>query len=252
MVAERSSLDLKAVAVWAGAGLLAAILDLDPAVRTVLLAPLVLFLPGYALCAGLFTRDAIEPGERLVYSVAASAALAVLGGILVQTATGLDRGVWAVLLAAITLSLTLVAYRRRDEAPRPERGPLARPLHLGFGLLALAIALGIAAWSVSIASSGARDEQGRASFTSLWILPAGSGAVTVGVSSHQSGDASYRLRVSDGVGTLRELELTLAPGETREQVVRTPASAGSGPVEAELLREGRVYRRTYLNREGEA
>lgn len=250
MLRGRSSLDLAVTALLALVGLLAAILAVDPVLRTALLLPLVLFLPGYALCAVVLPPGPLPPAERAVYSVAVSIALTVIGAMVVQFVFSLDRDLWAVVLATITIALCAVAHRRRAGLSRPFRSLPALPQAWPVTLAGLITAAALAGWSISVASTGTREQDERAGFTALWLLQESPRAISVGVSSHQRHPVDYTLRVNQGGRPLRVSQLRLLPGEVREPSVEIAPIATAGGVEAILLRGGGVYRRTYLNREG--
>ncbi|HEX3360066.1 MAG TPA: DUF1616 domain-containing protein [Solirubrobacterales bacterium] len=257
MRSPRSSLDLLAAIALAMAGLAAVLIPLDVWLRAVLWVPLVLGVPGYAILAALFPDGRLQPGERVVYAVAASIAATALGGIVVQIVLDLDRTVWAVLLVAITVVAALVAIRRRDRSSADASGSAsAGPrLHLPgpvSGLILIA-AVVVAAAAVVISSNGARRERDSYRFTALWVQPArqsdaaGGRAVTVGVDNHQGATARYRLVVKQGGGILTRRRLELGDGgRWRLRLAVAPPSAAD-PVTATLRRDGTIYRHVYLD-----
>jgi uncharacterized membrane protein len=259
MRSPRSSLDLLAAIALAMVGLAAVLIPLDVWLRAVLWVPLVLGVPGYAILAALFPDGRLQPGERVVYAVAASIAATVLGGIVVQIVLDLDRTVWAVLLAAITVVAALVAIRRRDRpsanAGAAESASAGPRLHLPGPVagLILIVAVAVAAAAVVISSNGARRERDSYRFTALWVQPArqsaaaGGGAVTVGVDNHQGATARYRLVVKQGGGILTRRRLELGDGgRWRLRLAVAPPSAAD-PVTATLRRNGTIYRHVYLD-----
>ncbi len=108
--------DLGAVVALALLAFVLALVPLTGPVRTAALLPLVLILPGYALVAALFMPGEISRELRVVLSVPFSVGVSVLGGVVVQLVIGLDRPVWAALLASATVVAAFVALRRRDAA----------------------------------------------------------------------------------------------------------------------------------------
>jgi uncharacterized membrane protein len=215
MRSARSSLDLLAAIALALAGLAAALIPLDVWLRSVLWAPLVLCVCGYAILAALFPERAPSLDERAVYAVTLSVAATALGGIVVQLVLGLDRAVWATLLVAITVAAALVAIWRRDRlppadrtAPEPPRALPRLSLPGPLASLALIAAVLAAAAAVVISSNGARHERDSYRFTALWLQPTRhaattGGAVTVGIENHQGAAARYRLVVKQGAGSSR-------------------------------------------------
>ena len=67
--------DLTLVVALACLAFVAALLSAPVLLRAVLLVPLVLVLPGYALAAALFPPGTVSPAERGVYSVGLSIAV---------------------------------------------------------------------------------------------------------------------------------------------------------------------------------
>jgi len=257
MRSARSSLDLLAAIALALAGLAAVLIPLDVWFRAVLWVPLVLVVPGYTILAALFPERRLQSGEPVVYAVAASVAATVIGGIAVQVVLDLDRTVWAVLLAAITVVTALVGIWRRD--PPGDRGGAAAGrtalrLHLPGPVagLTLIVAVIVAAAAVVISSNGASRERDSYRFTALWVQPAqhaaGPGdAVTVGVDNHQGAIARYRLVVKQGSGVLTRRRLELGDGRRwRLRLAVAPPSA-TDPVTATLRRNGAIYRHVYLD-----
>lgn len=253
----RSSLDLPAAIALALAGLAAALIPLDPWIRVVLLAPLVLVVCGYAILAALLPDEDLPPGERLVYAVALSLAATAIGGIVVQLVFDLDRTAWAILLAVVTIAAATAGLLRRGQ-PRPDQlnagerslGPRL-PLPGLLSSLAVAAAVAVAVVAVGISSAGAKRERDRYRFTALWAQPAerasGPGAaVAIGVDNHQGATARYRLVVRQGGATIVKRKLVLpAAGRFRLRVPASPISPAS-PVAVSLHRNGEVFRHVYL------
>jgi uncharacterized membrane protein len=258
MRSARSSLDLLAAIALALAGLAAALIPAEAWLRAFLWVPLVLGVCGYAIIAALFPDQRLQPGERVVYAVAASIGATVLGAIVVQLVLDLDRTVWAVLLVAITVGAALVAIRRRGRRPTaaaPETGRTGPRFHVPGPVagLTLIAAVAVAAAAVVISSNGARRERDSYRFTALWVQPArhpaaiGGRAVTVGVDNHQGATARYRLVVKQGGGILTRRKLELGDGgRWRLRLAVAPASAAD-PVTATLRRNGAIYRHVYLD-----
>jgi uncharacterized membrane protein len=250
----RSSLDLVATASLALLGLLAALLEVEPAIRVVLALPMALLLPGYALAAVLLPRRSVPVAERAIYALALSIVVTVLSGVVVQLVLGLDRVVWAFVLAFVTVAICLRAERRRGggassgDRSLPSLPSLAPSWPIS--LLAIVAAVGMAGWAISLASSGARNERDQYRFTELWVLPAGgSGAedtVSIGVASHRRIRSSYHVRVASAGAVLATRIVQLDPGERWHTVLRVPGIGKRNPLEVTLRRKGSVYRRVYL------
>jgi uncharacterized membrane protein len=258
MRTARSSLDLMAAIAIALAGLAAALVPLEPWLRAVLLAPLVLGVCGYAVLAALLPGERLPLGERVVYAVALSVAATTLAGVVVQLVLDLDRTAWAVVLATVTVAAALLALWRRgrrltEELNAGERkmAPVRLVLPGALSSLAVAAALALAVTAVAISSAGAQRERDGYSFTALWVRPAeraaGTGAaVTVGVDNHQGATARYRLVAEQGGEVLARRKLQLADGARWRLRLPVAPISRLDPVAVALHREGSIYRRVYL------
>lgn len=240
--------DLALVAALALAGLLAAVLQAPVVVRAVLLVPLVLVLPGYAIAANLFARGTIGSIERAIYSVTLSIAVVAVGGLLIQLMLGLGRDVWAVFLAAVTI---YAALRLRGEAPGESIAwPQAIPWPLPVGILAFILAGVIAALAIASAGDGLREAQAKIRFTDFWLLPASAGVVPaggerleVGLRSHEGRPVRFDLRLSRDGSVISRQSLKLRGGEEWKQTFVVAKAPHGVPVLATLTREGKPYRR---------
>lgn len=257
MRASRSSLDLLGALALAAAGLAAALIPLPTWLRVLLLAPLVLAVSGYAVLAALFVEKKLSPPERAVYAVGLSIAVAVLGGIVVQSAIGLDRTAWAVLTAAVTAAAALLAEWRRGKHPAAALNANVRragprlPLPGLLSVLSIAAAVAVAAVAIAISSAGARREAAAYQFTALWVQPTaratGAGqAVAIGVDNHQGAVERYRLVAKQGKATMTNRQLVLTDaGRYRLRLPVDPISAAD-PVVVSLERNGEIFRHVYL------
>jgi uncharacterized membrane protein len=249
MQSVRSSLDLAATMALAILGLFAALIPVDTWLRVVLVSPMVLLLPGYAVTAIVFLPRTLPVSERLVYTIALSLAATALIGVAVQLVLGLDRTVWAIALPLVILAATWMALARRRRNGvewTPPRAPLA--VYLKPAAL-IAMALAIAIGSIAMASHGAREERDDIHFTQLWALPAGPGKVSVGVSNEEGAPASYELEILSGGDTLASSAIDLADGDSKRVLLSVPPISAERPLKALLLKDGRVYRRVQLNNE---
>jgi uncharacterized membrane protein len=239
------------VGVMACIAVLAAWLGLTwPLLKAWLGWPLVVFVPGYALTAALFPPRTLGVPERLLFSVALSLVLTMLGSLaLYALHVGLRPMTWALLLAAVTLCASLVAWRRRKAT-----GPAAPAVHLSLaqgGVLTLAgLAVAAAVALARVPSSPA----GLEGYTLLWILPndaAPAPRIQLGVSSMEFTPTRYHLLVTlDGQVIYDWAEIDLGPGEKWAELVAVPDhGSGLGQVEALLYRLDNpdvVYRRATL------
>ena len=249
---------LVVVAITIIAVALAFVLPPDWVPGRILTLPLVLVLPGYALTSAAFPGRARGVAERLVFSLALSLIIVILGGLLLNwTPWGLRAGSWAVLLGGITLGACAVALvRRRGQSTSPPGwlrvGNVGLTLRQGL-LLGLAAAIICGAVAVSIIGA---ERQPYPGFTQLWILPAGGAnpknAVRLGVSNMESTAMEYRLAVNEDGKVVKEwTSIDLNPNEKWEAtlLLSQTGHAGTAKVEADLYRNDApttIYRHVVL------
>jgi hypothetical protein len=245
--------DLAAAALAALVSLGLMALSFDGLAKALLLVPLVVFIPGFALAAAMFPAPPLGRGERLAYAFCLSVAAAALGGLAWQLAFGLDRFAWAGILVAVTLVSCAVALRRRagvapDRLPsQPRLMPAAAPT-----AIAVLIAIAIAVFAVWKAVEGVEDQRAESNFTALWIAPnkyAGASGVQIRISNHQSAVHRYRLLVTGAGRTLQEWDGRLG-ARAQFQVELGAALIPTGArLVASLYRDGTLYRRVKLQTE---
>ncbi|MFL5656160.1 MAG: DUF1616 domain-containing protein [Ktedonobacteraceae bacterium] len=224
----------------------------------ILTLPLVLVLPGYALVAAMFPKQALGGAERAVFSLGLSLVIVILGGLVLNwTPFGLQAASWAVFLSGISLGACAVTLvRRRGQSISTSGWLWAGNIGLTFrqGLL-LGLAAVIVCGAVAVSIIGA-ERQSYAGFTQLWILPAGGAsaedAVRLGVSNMESTAMEYRLAVNVNGKVVKEWpSIDLNPNEKWEATLVLPltASAGDARVEADLYRTDvptTIYRHVVL------
>lgn len=232
--------DLGLAVVLVLGGLLLSLLPLPGAVKTAVMLPAVLLAPGYAIGAALFRPGEIPREYRIVLSVALSVAAFVLGGLLVQLVLPLNRAVLALMLSLVTIGASLVAYDRRRTAPVNRSKPLDLAGINPLAALAMLAAIGVAAWAIGIATEGAHDQLDRSHFTSLWVVPPGTGAspVKFGVSNEEGAAAAYRLQVNQGGKVLARWRFRLGPNHQWQSALAAASSSAHGPLVGRLYRNG--------------
>jgi uncharacterized membrane protein len=234
-------------------------------VKGILLLPMVLVLPGYALAAAVSPPGTLSRSERVLYVVVLSVSAAALGGLVWQFAFDLGREVWPLLLASITLAGCAIAQRRRTrqtpirkrnrpQSPRAsrERSRLSR-LELPTALIAL-IGIAAAIAAIVIAVDGLQDQRAESNFSALWVVPPkpSSSAVEVGILNHQSSAHEYRLEVESRGRKIQNWQGRIG-ARGRKRVLLGAASVPSGTQLAiSLYRDGVLYRRTELQTGDEA
>jgi uncharacterized membrane protein len=237
---------------------LAFILPSDWASGRILALPLVLLLPGYALTTALFPGRMFGVAQRLIFSLALSLTIAILGGLMLNLMpSGLQAGSWAALLGGITLSACAVALvRRRGQDISTSASLRAGFIGLNFrhGLL-LGLSALIVCGAVAVSIIGA-EHQPSPGFTQLWILPGGGAnsknTVSLGVNNMESTTMEYRLAVNvDGKVVKEWPSIDLNPNEKWEATLSLPQTghAGNARIEADLYRADApttIYRHVVL------
>jgi hypothetical protein len=186
---------------------------------------LVLVLPGLAIERALLPLDERGP-ERLVVTLGASAAIVVLGAIILDLiGLPLETDVWAPVLVAVTVVASAVGYVRHLYLPRT-RSQLAPPRPAGALLIALALAL--VAGALVLGTTPLSAPGGTPGYTALWIQTnAARGAAAV-ARSGQLHPVRYELSVSvDGRPVVASPSFTLAPGEEYRARVPPPLRSGA-------------------------
>jgi hypothetical protein len=211
---------------------------------------LVFVLPGYALTEALRPELARHPwaagtagATRIAFTLGLSVALTVLLGLVLNVTFGLTRTTWTIGLGAITISACLVAlYRRGWDMPA-----LGSP-HVSVGSLALFLVACCMAVAAMTADVTAANRIARPGFTQLWILPAGTNTVQLGVASHETVAARYSLVLDERAGMAQRWSFVLRPG-AEWRVWATVATSRGGPRVALLrcsLHPHTTYRKVYL------
>ena len=241
--------DLAVVAGLAMVGALAALLPLHGWLQAVLIGPLVLALPGYALAAALFPPGTLSRGERLVHTFVLSIAAVAIGGVILQLVFDLHHTVILLLELAVTLGGVAVALRRR--AMRPSRATALPPPGPAPGIVVLlgyAAALVIAVGAVTTDASGVRDQQDRQVFASLWAVPdkQDPSLVRVGVWNH-GGPSSLELQVSSAETLLATIPVELDEDPRWETTLPPEVDAAAPDLTLTLFDAGVPYRSVELN-----
>jgi uncharacterized membrane protein len=235
-----------AVGAAALSALLALLLPFD-LLRVLVGAPLLFFLPGYAITAAIFARVRIERRYFLVFSVGLSLAVLALGALALNYLPGGVRaGWWAVLLFLVVLGACRgAALRRPKRAGPPISLDLPRVNRAQAGLLAAAALAIVAAVVLAFVPLSATNAIG---YTEIWIQPLAANegpGVRIGVGSGERDGSSYRLVVEFGNGEGEaSQQLTLAPGQKQVLELQPPdnlpaatSGAASMPVTATLFKE---------------
>lgn len=255
------SRDLVVTAAASLASLILIAMPFGGLVKGIVLLPMVLVLPGYALAAAVAPPASLSRAERTVYVVALSVSAAALGGLVWQFAFDLNRETWALLLASITLAGCAIAERKRRRTrqtqtgdrkrPQPQRGSRERSSLSRRELPTVLTALiGVAAAIVAIVITvdGLQDQRAESNYSALWVVPPtpNSGAVEVGILNHQGSPHLYRLEIENEGRTIQDWEGRIG-ARGRKRVLLSPATVPPGTqLTVSLYRDGLLYRRTEL------
>ena len=208
----------------------------------ILSLPLVLVLPGYALTCALFPRRELGILQCVVFSLALSLSIVILGGLALNwTPFGLQVSSWSVLLSGITLIASAVALvRRRGQNISASAWLRVVDVGLNFrqGLL-LSVAAIVVCGAVAVSYLGA-TQQPFPGFTQLWILPAdGASAkntIRLGVSNMELTAMEYSLTVTmDGKVVKVWPSIYLESNEKWEATLVLPQTTHTGAARVEAL-----------------
>jgi hypothetical protein len=217
------------------------------AIATVGAIPLILFLPGFALVIAVDPHDTMLSGSQRVYwSAATSIALAVLGGLILNETTGLDRNSWIILLTWFVLLCLGVSWsRNRDHHPRltdnehlwlPAWGPNSAnlgtfstpgpdakriyqmPISLRSAMLLFA-ALGLVLGAIAMSQSSQTASNPK--FIELWMVPS---PLAAGASAQGA-----KLGVQNLAGTDIDIVVRLYEGR-RRLVSEWPVKLAAGSI----------------------
>src|SRR5450759_2387993 len=224
-------------------------------VRTILGIPMVLFLPGYALIAALFSRkNDLDGIERIALSFGLSIAVVPLIGLgLNFTPFGIRLVPILISISVFTLAMLLIAYLRRSKMSEEERFDV-KFTHLYSSLksdifisnkgidriLTIILILSIATSIIMLIYVIATPKQGE-KFTEFYILgdngkaqgyhtqlEAGkTSSVIVGITNQEYILTNYTLNISLDNDTLNTMHVTLMHNSTwEEKVLFTPEKTG--------------------------
>jgi hypothetical protein len=212
--------------------------DLAPVLRTLLAAPLVLFLPGYALLSLLFPAPIIPAVERVLLSAGGSIAVAILSGLaLAWAGVSLSPVSWSVTLAVITLvGLAFTWLRRVRRGLTGPSASFATMPRLGALMVLVAVlgALNVLAGSRLVAS-----EQASPAPAELWMVPiAGQpNEVQLGMRAGASG-GQYAIRLSASGIVIHEFTVSVAAEQSWTTRVDFSSDARALPIVARLYEDG--------------
>lgn len=191
--------------------------------RAILVLPLALFLPGYALSSAIFRRRAPAWVERIALALGLSLVVAALASLVLDGLPfGLTLHSWAIALALVTAAAVVVEAARIpatvDEAapPVPSRRAPPPPRRRGLQITAAVVAACLVAAAVALARTPLPSPSAPG-YTALWLTrDAHSTALILGVRSQEHHKTSYVLRLKLPRHTTSRT-ITLKPGQTWQE-----------------------------------
>ncbi len=236
-------------------------------IEQVLVLPLVVALPGFAVMAALFPHTDLPVAEQVLLSLGLSLVVLVLSGLLLNlTPWGLQTASWVIAVGSITLGAAglALALARQGQGQGQGQGRPGKPWSvitsfnpglnsrqiILFSLAGLVVLL-----ALLVARNGALQKP-TPGFTQLWLLPgakvAGQTTLRLGFSNQEGAEVTYKLQIKSGADLLQEWPaLTLKPLEQWEtNVTLPPGLAAGGKVEALLYKASApdiVYRQVDFN-----
>lgn len=227
--------DILVILVWTTISIVPIAMNIQGLGRALIVLPLVLFFPGYALSTVISPDQVRGTTERIAYAIGLSLGISVLTGFALNlTSWGLRGTAWSLVLVAVTIVGSLIALIRRVKADKPVAvaTPLVMPSLLHVAALGTAALIGFTALLLA-QTSVAQTQQ---PFTQFWALPDQNNTVRVGVQNLEQQSASYTLTMKNDDRVLYELKLDALPsGKTWEQPLPIPQDT-LGKVEAFLYR----------------
>jgi uncharacterized membrane protein len=263
--------DLVVVTVYAlAASSVAMLAGLTGAVALLIQAPVVLFLPGYAVMSAALPSSSLDRLERLTMSLGLSIALTILGGLVVNLLpAGLGTQSWSILLTLVVIGGSNVAMLRRARlqaatgqelrlSPAMPVGAGARRLQRSLQLpavsrrwraLGLCLALLVMTGAIIFSRESAMH-QPYPGFTQLWVLPVqasnGQPGVELGIVNDETSTMSYTLVVKRDQETIRRITgIALPRRGTWEATMLIVRGSEQTFIEGDLYVAGRassVYR----------
>jgi uncharacterized membrane protein len=247
--------DLTAIMALAVVAMIAVMVE-QPLLRLLSGAPLVLWLPGYALTAAIFAEGKLSLPLRFVLNLGVSLAVTVLGGFVLNlTSWGLGPVSWAIWLGGATILAAGFALLRRNGGwilhTQADRLDLSRTQAslIGAALIVMVGAVGMARWGAMEAPS--------TPFTQLWATPvmrANGEAIQIGIYNGEGNTETYALQVKIGDELIYGWSaLMLAQDQRWQQIVQLPAEvAPDRSVEVQIYRTAapdHLYRSVVLRQE---
>jgi uncharacterized membrane protein len=217
----------------------------------VLVIPLVMVLPGFAVTPVIFPQRHLTVAEQLLLNLGLSLSLIALSGLVLDwTPWGLQALPWAIFLGSITIvagGIALLGHGRKPLISLRELDLRINPRALILFTLA-----GLIVIAALLVARNAALQANTPGFTQLWLLPGdkvgqSQNQFQLGLNNQEEAVVTYKLQVKLGSMVLQEWPaLSLKPFEQWETLVTLPPGLHSGDkIEALLYKAGApdtVYR----------
>jgi hypothetical protein len=215
--------DLVVAVAIAIAALVIVLLDVLPVIRVIVIIPLALFLPGYAIVSAVVPSGpppAVDPlpgVEKTVAAIGLSIALTIFVGLaLAFVNLGLSPVSWAASLTLLTSLTALIAWRRRLRRGQVARLPaVGRPRRREVATLTVAM---ISVIVVLVSARWVAMNQQPSTPVQLWALPVDETPteIRMGVIAGTV-PADYVLRVTSAGALVDEYPISLQSGQRWEK-----------------------------------
>jgi len=241
--------DLRVCGVLVFLGLLAQFAPLPPLVAAVLVAPLVVFLPGYLVLRATFVAPR-PPLEMICLAIGLSLAFVVLTGVALHIVGRLDRLGWSVALGTISVA-GMLSIRTPINISRSAL-PILRVRQMAMVVLGLVLAV----MGLYLNRAGYLGHK-EFKYTEFWLAPArerGGLQYTLGLKNHEQQDVQYQIELRSESKLLGVWNgISLRDGESWTQRLQLPVAHASGNQQrAEALlfashAKGEVYRKVWTS-----
>lgn len=249
----------------------------DSIIRTILVLPLILFIPGYLLIVALFPmKDDLENIERIALSFGLSIAVVPLLGLILNFSFGIRLIPILITLCLYSIILIFIANYRRKQLPEDSIFKVSLykiyeiiktvanlqngsdKILTGILVLNIIMALGALVFVITIPKIGERftefyilGDNGKADNYSTNLKSDVSSNVIVGIVNHEYSSVNYKLQIDLDKDMLRSEEVILEHNETWERhVTFLPIKKGTNlKLEFILFKENNFsspYRKLHL------
>ena len=227
--------------------------ELSP-VRVLFAVALVTVLPGYTLATAIFINTPLGILEKFAFSCGFSLGMVSLGGLLLNyTYWGIQSVSWVILLGGISLTASVIAIVRMQNAKEVDLSVARIPLRVR--QIVLFIMAVIVFGGVYLFARIGATEQSLPPTTRVWVLWTDDThtEVVLGIQNQEKVSMQYQLQLGTLGGQVDQWSpITLADGAVWEVQYKVPNNVASSDfIKATLFRldaPDQIYREVYLQR----